>query len=170
MATNRTSATVIRDAAEVRRILRQVDPILIREVDKANREAAKPILAYAKNLVPSRAPISGWEHSGRTGWNSLKVQKGMVLRAGTRSRTRQYRSLLEFRQNNTAGAIFEVLGRRKQPRTAQGRRFLDVIQQRYPRTSRLLWRAVDEMGLDRLQEEIKANYARAYISLNRKLR
>lgn len=170
MATNRTSATVIRDAAEVRRILRQVDPTLIREVDKANRQAAKPILAYAKNLVPSRAPISGWEHSGRTGWNSQAVQKGMVFRAGTRSRSSQYRSLLEFRQNNTAGAIFEVLGRRKQPRTAQGRRFLDVVQRRYPRTSRLLWRAVDEMGLERLQHEIKANYERAYDSLNRKLR
>jgi hypothetical protein len=170
MATNRTSTTLLRDAAEVRRILRQVDPTLLKETDKANREAAKPILAYAKNLVPSRAPISGWEHGGRTGWNSLAVQKGMVFRAGTRSRSSQYRSLLEFRQNNTAGAIFEVLGRKKQPRTAQGRRFLDVIQQRYPRVSRVLWRAVDDMGLERLQQEIQNNYYRAYSSINRKLR
>lgn len=170
MARNSTSTTLLRDAAQVRRILRQVDPTLLKEVDKANREAAKPILAYAKSLVPSRAPISGWQHNGRTGWDSVKVAKGMVMRAGKRSSFSDYRSLLEFRQNNTAGAIFEVLGRRKTPRTEQGRRFLDVIQNRYPRTSRLLWRAVDDMGLERLQDEIRKNYERAYVSINRKLK
>jgi hypothetical protein len=149
--------------------MRQAAPDLLREIDKANREAAKPILAYAKSIVPNQAPISGWEHTGRTGWNSAKVAKGMVMRAGKKSSFSSYRSLLEFRQTDTAGAIFEVLGRRSRPETEKGRRFLDVINKRFPRTSRLLWRAVDEIGLDRLQAEIKENYRTYEAQLNVRL-
>jgi hypothetical protein len=159
----------IENAAAVRRLMRQAAPDLLKEIDKANREAARPILAYAKSSVPNSAPISGWAHSGRTGWNSGKVQKGMTFRAGRQSRSSSYRSLLEFRQNDTAGAIFEVLGRRGQPKTEQGRRFLDVIRQRYPRVSRLLWKAVDDMGLDRLQNEIIQNYKTFELKLNARL-
>jgi hypothetical protein len=159
----------IDNAASVRRLMRDAAPDLLKEIDKANREAAKPILAYAKSIVPNRAPISGWAHAGRTGWDSGKVAKGMVLRAGKRSSFSDYRSLLEFRQTNAAGAIFEVLGRRGQPKTEKGRRFLDVINKRYPRVSRLLWRAVDDMGLNRLQNEIVQNYRSFEAKLNARL-
>ena len=159
----------IENAAAVRRLMRQAAPDLLKEIDKANREAAKPILAYAKSIVPNNAPISGWAHNGRTGWNSQAVQKGMVFRAGRQSRTSDYRALLEFRQNNAAGAIFEVLGRKGQPKTEQGRRFSDVIKKRYPRVSRLLWRAVDDMGLNRLQQEILENYRSFETKLNARL-
>ena len=170
MATNSTSTTIIRDAAQVRRILRQIDPELLKDIDAANRESARPILNYAKGLVPPRAPISGWAHNGRTGWNSERVQRGMVVRAGQKSSGSQYRSLLEFRQNDAAGAIFEVLGRRGQAATEKGRRFIDVIGKRYPRKSRVLWRAVDEFGLDRLVKEINKQYDITYIMINRKLK
>lgn len=159
----------IENAAAVRRLMREAAPEFLKELDKANREAAKPILAYAKGLVPDQAPISGWQHNGRTGWNSANVQKGIVARAGKRSSFADYRSLLEFRQMDTAGAIFEVLGRKSRPTSEKGQRFLTVVENRFPRVSRILWRAVDDIGLTTLQHEIVENYKTFEAKLNMKL-
>jgi len=158
----------IDNAASVRRQLREAAPDLLKEIDKANREAAKPILAIARAYVDTvPGPLYGWLHNGRTGWNANDVRKGMKFKAGRKVRGSEYRALLLFQQENTAGAIFEVTGRKSKGRNRPD--FVTKLNNAYPRRSRLLWRAVDEQGIDIIQNEIIENYRSFEVKLNARL-
>ena len=173
-------ATTIEDAARVRRVLRDMDREILKELDKANREAAKPIIREAIQLTPE-APLSNWGPNGKwkrrgegTGrgdlyWNKKDVTKGYKFLAGKKSSFSEYRALLLFRNSDPAGAIFEQVGRNGTGKTPQGKAFVRNLLNKYPRTSRLLWRAVDETGLDILQQKIIQNYDDARRKLQRKI-
>jgi hypothetical protein len=163
---------VLKDAAKVRRLLKQFAPEMLRAMDKANREAAKPILNDAKAFVPPEAPLTNWGKStGKLRWNDAEIKKGMVFRAGKKSSSKEYRALLQFKNQSRSGAIFEILGRRTpNPKTPQGKYFVDTIQRKYPRKSRLIWRAVDETGIDTLLADIVQNYETARSQLNNRIR
>jgi hypothetical protein len=162
-------ASILEDAARVRRALKELDPALLRALDKANREAAKPIINEAISLTPtdtltnwSKAGAK-WKRKGETGRGSLyydksEVIKGYKFRAGKKSSFSNYRALLLFKNMDPAGAIFEQVGRKSQGKTPQGRAFVRNLNQKFPRTSRLMWRAVDEAGIDILQNKIAQNY------------
>lgn len=163
-------ATTIEDAARVRRALKELDPKLLRALDKANREAAKPIINEAAKLTPQNTlsnwsgPFAKWKRRGEgTGrgdliWDRNDVIKGYKFKAGKKSSFNDYRALLQFRNENSAGAIFEQVGRKSKGKTPQGQAFIRNLMAKFPRTSRLMWRAVDENGLDILQQEIAKNY------------
>ncbi len=167
--TAKAKATVMEDAARVRRALKELDPAILRALDKANREAAKPIINEAIALTPDTplknwaAPNSKWKRKGESGRGSLyydksDVVKGFKFRAGKKSSFSDYRALLLFKNMDPAGAIFEQVGRKSKGKTPQGKAFVRLLNEAYPRTSRLLWRAVDEKGLDILQADIAKNY------------
>lgn len=163
-------ATIIEDAARIRRVLKDLDPKMLRELDKANRQAAKPIIQEAAKMTPEvtlsnwSGPFAKWKRRGEgTGrgdliWDRADVVKGYKFKAGKRSSFNEYRALLQFRNENSAGAIFEQVGRKSTGKTPQGKAFIRNLMQRFPRTSRLMWRTVDEIGLDTLQQEIAKNY------------
>jgi hypothetical protein len=170
MASNETKAgqEVIKDAARVRRQLRAFAPEVLRALDKANRTAAKPILDQAKNYVPEVPyPLYGWVHNGRTGWDAGTIRKGFKFRAGKKSRSSDYRALLEFANTSVNGAIFEQVGKNSRGRKRPD--FVTKINNAYPRKSRLIWRAVDEGGLDKLRGAIARNYETARQQLQLKL-
>lgn len=162
-------ASIIDDAARVRRALKELDPALLRALDKANREAAKPIINEAIALTPTdtlsnwSGSASKWKRKGESGrgtlyYNKADVIKGYKFRAGKKSSFSDYRALLLFKNMDPAGAIFEQVGRKSKGKTPQGRAFVNNLLQRFPRTSRLMWRAVDETGVDILQDKIAKNY------------
>lgn len=150
-------ASIMEDAARVRRALKELDPALVRALDKANREAAKPTIQAAQRFVEEVPyPLYGWVHKGRTGWDAAAIRRGFKFRAGKSKRGQVFRNLLEFSNTNAAGAIFEVTGRKSAGRNRPD--FVTKLNNAYPRKSRLLWRAVDETGMEVLQSEISQNY------------
>jgi hypothetical protein len=170
--TAKAKVAVMEDAARVRRALKELDPAILRALDKANREAAKPIINDAIALTPETTLSnwsgrnSKWKRSGEKGRGTLyydkaDVVKGYKFRAGKKSSFSDYRALLLFKNMDPAGAIFEQVGRKSKGKTPQGRAFVRNLNQRFPRTSRLMWRAVDEGGLDTLQGKIAQNYEAA---------
>jgi hypothetical protein len=170
MASNETQAgqAVIQDAARVRRQLRAFAPEVLRALDKANRKSAQPILNDAKGFVPDVPyPLYGWVHRGRTGWDATTIRKGFKFRAGKKSSRSDYRALLEFANTSVNGAIFEQTGKNSRGRKRPD--FVTKLNNAYPRKSRLIWRAVDEGGLDDLRNEIAKNYEVARQQLQLKL-
>jgi hypothetical protein len=159
MASNETRAgqAVIKDAARVRVLLRSMAPDVLRALDKANRKSAQPILDQANRYVPEIPyPLYGWVHNGRTGWDATKIRKGFKFSAGKKRKGSDYRALLEFRNTSVIGAIFEQVGK-----TSRGQKrpdFVTKLNNAFPRKSRLIWRAVDEMGLEELRNNIAKNY------------
>lgn len=164
---------VTKDAAKARRLLKEHAPKALSALDRANREAAKPIINYAKSITPSQAPLSNWGRlggKGRIGWETGKVQAGYKFKAGKKSSFSDYRALLRFRNESPAGAIFEIAGRGKSRGTSpQGVAFIKNIEAKFPQTSRLIWRAHDDVGADELIKAIKDNYGKAINELNENL-
>jgi hypothetical protein len=171
MAKNR-QIDITKDAAKARRLLKEHAPKALNALDKANREAAVPIINYAKSITPSGdLPLSGWAGgTGRLKWRTADVQKGFKFRAGKKSSFSDYRALLQFRSLDPAGSIFEIAGRKSDGTTPQGKAMIKNLNERYPRTSRLLWQAHDEKGETELIKAITDNYGKAVDELNSNLR
>ena len=158
---------VIEDAAKIRRILQASAKDILLALDRANREAAKPILQKSKDFVPNETLSQwmkyGWSRRGdgqnALAWDKTEIEKGMLFRAGTKSKYSDYRALLQFKNTSGTGAIFEMAGRGKfQGKTPQGKAFVRNLDKKFPRKSRLIWRAADEVGLQILRQKIIDNY------------
>lgn len=186
-----TKAVVDDGVYQTRQLLRKADRKSVDALDKANREAAKPIIDYAKKITPE-APLSQWAKYGwsRRGekvevnrgtkknpniglegaldWNRNDIWKGYKFKAGKKSNFTGVRTLLRFTNESPAGSIFEVAGRGKMKgKTPQGKAFVRNLMRNFPRTSRLVWQAVDDMGADELREKIIENYNELIDEFNR---
>lgn len=179
MVTPNSQKIYLESADRVRRQLQLLDKTLVREMDKANREAAKPIIERAKEFVPE-VPLSNWkkyqwrrrgEGENALQWDANTVKKGFKLRAGKKSSYTNKKALLQFRSLSGQGTIFEIAGRGKsQGYTPQGKAMVRNLLRKFPHTSRALWRSVDEIGLTELQKAIIKNYNQAIDKANIQIR
>lgn len=178
---------------QTRQILRKADKDSVLALDKANRESAKPIIDYAKQITPdstlSQWSKYGWARRGvkeqfttgrgankTTGlrgaldWDTSEIHKGYKFKAGKKSNFTGVRTLLRFTNESPAGSVFEIAGRGKaQGKTPQGKAFVAALNRKFPRKSRLMWRAVDVVGTDLLREKIIDNYNKLIDEYNAKL-
>lgn len=157
----------MRGVAELRRALSKYAPEVKKELDKANREAGKPLLALAQNNVPSDAPLSGWgktdgngmwnDRQGR-GWDSGQVKKGLKIRMGKRSRRSPWSAVTQLRNDNAAGSIFELAGTKTKSSV-----FVDNLNAKYPLGSvtRVIWKAVKEYPIAKYRMAVLDNYKNA---------
>lgn len=105
-------AVQVQGVKEVQRILRQIDAKALRQTQAAMRSAASPLVAQARALTPSSAPLSGWAHRGRTGWRDSQVLSGVRVATGGRAiRRNQTWPLLTLTQSTAAGMIYDWAGR-----------------------------------------------------------
>ena len=97
---------------EVQRILKQLDRKVQRQTQAMMRQAASPMVSQARSLLPSSAPLSGWAHNGRVGWQQSQVSSGVKAATGGRAiRQNQTWPLLTLTQSNAAGMIYDWAGR-----------------------------------------------------------
>lgn len=160
-------AIVDRGVYQTRQILRKADADAVRALDKANREAAKPTIDYAKTITPevslSQWSKYGWSRRGsglgELNWDKSKIMRGYKFLAGKKSSFTGVRTLLRFANTSAAGSVFEISGRGKaKGRSPQGRTFVNNLNRKFPNPSRLLWKAVDEVGNEELRDRIIQNY------------
>lgn len=111
MAANPSLTTEVLGVKGLTRLLRETDKKLARELQQKMRSATQPMLAQARQLTPGAAPLSGWDHSGRTGWRQSEVMSGLKVTVGGRSMRRYESPLLVLSQKNPAGMIYDWAGR-----------------------------------------------------------
>lgn len=106
------AATQVQGVREVQRILRQLDRKALRQTQAAMRQAASPLVSQARALTPQVSPLSGWAHTGRTGWRESQVLSGVKVATGGRAiRANQTWPLLTITQSTPAGMIYDWAGR-----------------------------------------------------------
>lgn len=137
-------STKMEGFSELRQVLKSTDKKLLTQTQKAMRQAASPMVAQARAMTPSDAPLSGWAHNGRTGWRQNEVLAGIGVKTGGRRLTATEWPLLSLQQKNAAGMIYDWAGRagmansvaRSRPyarrpsghrNTSQGRTLVDKI-------------------------------------------
>jgi len=116
-------AVQVQGVREVQRILKQIDAKAQRQTQAMMRKAAAPMVARAKSATPAQAPLSGWAHSGRTGWRTSEIQSKIKATTGGRAiRKNQTWPLISLIQGNAAGMIYDWAGRSnytgRKPRSA----------------------------------------------------
>ena len=116
-----------------KRLMREVEPELLKELDREIKAILTPIRDRARSLVPASPPLSNWNRSvnrpgsrpsyspwgrrwdyGRLEWNASEAKSQIVVRAGgQRKRGEVTRAIYQLRSNNAAAAVFEIMGRGK---------------------------------------------------------
>lgn len=161
---------VLTGIKETLEALAKFDKDAVARFNKVINDELSAALTDAKSAVPQDPPMSGWRKSdalkptgtrggkGWPGWDASKIQAGITkTKAEGRVRGDYTTSAGALKNAYSSGAIFEVAGRKATPAsTRSGQNFKDVLQERFGKASRLIWRVVDK---DRAR--IEANVARA---------
>lgn len=149
-----TSAKVT-GAKDVLKALKDLDPELRKETQAEMRRAVAPMQAAARDYVPSKPPLSGWRATGRLAWTN-KARTGIKTRIGGRySKTANSWPLVTLIQSDPAGSVFDIAGRSSSGRDPRGQNLIAVLNARYGRASRSMWRAA-EKTLPEVQDAVIA--------------
>lgn len=170
--------------AATKRLMRELEPALLKEMNREIREQLLPIAARAKSLIPSSPPVSGWGRSvnapgsrpstsvygkrwdySRLEWNSAEAKSGIVVRqGGARNRGTATRAAWQVRSGNAAAAVFELMGRGKSKA-----RMVRNVGRGFPGTGRVLYRAFDSVGGPRIEQNVVGTIRRFEAEFDRRL-
>jgi hypothetical protein len=124
-------------AQDVLRELRKVEPNIYKQVRTDIISQLKPLYSIIKMNIPTRSPLSGFNHQGRTGWGKpIKVVGNISLRKRP-GKT----SLVSIRTQNTAVQIQDMAGRKSNGNTSAGEA---MIQNLPGAASRYVYPAVEK--------------------------
>ena len=135
--------------------LNTLDKKIRRQITVEFRELAAPLLMEAKEDVPGKAPMSGWNRSytprqGKSSdpilpWSGSEAMKITSFVSGKRPRSigGRTRSLAAFgvKWASRDAILFDATG---QSHTKQGAQMLSVLNQRFGKPSRVMWRAYEQ--------------------------
>lgn len=153
-----------------RRQMRFFAPELLKEMNAEVRNILQPIVTDAKNLVPEREPLSGWNRPvqrpgsqpsyspygrrweyDRLAWDPRAVKRGIRVGVGRPTRRRDsFKAAYAIRNANPAGAVYELMGSGKS-RTNMVR----SVRSTHGLRKRLIWRAWDKaQAQERIPREV----------------
>lgn len=161
--------TAIFGLQATKRLMRELEPDLLKEMNREIRDQLKPVQTRAQSLIPASPPVSGWGRSvnapgsrssyspygrrwdySRLEWNSAEARKGIVIRqGGARGRGRTTRAAWQVRSNNAAAAVFELMGRGK-----SNAAMVRNVGRRHSGTGRVVYRAFDSVGGPRIEQNV----------------
>jgi hypothetical protein len=162
-------SVAIRGLDATKKLMRELEPELLKEMNREIRTQLEPVAARAKSLIPASPPLSGWGRSvsargsrpstsvygrrwdyARLEWNSSEAKQGITIRQGGRRARGQVTSAAwKIRSNNPAAAAFELMGRGKSRANMVGN-----VGRRFPGTGRVLYRAFDTVGGKRIERSV----------------
>lgn len=173
----------VRGFRDTRKLMRELEPDLLKELDKSIKEQLEPVVARARSLVPSSRPLSRWKTPNAPGsrpsyspygrrwdysrleWDAGQAKKSIVARRpGRRPRGKLTRPLYQLQSNNPAAAVFELMGRGKSRVNMIGN-----VGGRFPGTGRVLYRAFDQIGGKRLERDVVDTIKKFEAEFNRRL-
>ena len=162
-------SVAIRGLASTQKLMRELEPDLLKEMNREIRTQLEPVAVRAKSLIPSAPPLSGWGRSvsrpgsrpststygkrwdyARLEWNSNEAKQGIRIRqGGRRARGRVTSAAWQIRSDNPAAAVFELMGRGKSRANMVGN-----VGRQFPGTGRALYRAFDALGGKRIEQSV----------------
>jgi hypothetical protein len=157
--------------------LNTIDAKLRREVTKDYKQIVSSVVADAKAAMPSQAPLSGMNRGWKTksgfeiipkdGWSTAAAQKMLAAKINTK-KVKEFRgtkvNVGTFRivWTGTANTIFDIAGRKSSGT------FVDRLNARYGRASRVLWPSY-EKNQSQVEQEMIALCERVMREVNRNL-
>lgn len=146
--------------ADLIKALRKVEPELARQLPREMRQAGKPIVQDARDLLPEPSPLSNWgawNNRGRDRSWTRKARSGIQIETNTGARKGVHTiNLMALTEKDGAGAIYENAGRKRQGSinsSDAGDRFVAALNNEQT-SPRFLWPAV-EMNIPRLNRELQ---------------
>jgi len=176
---------VYSNVRELHRRLDAIDPAIKKAMIKDAKLAAKPLQTGIRTAIPSVAPLSGFENSGRLGYGVGKPAKSVTISYRTgRSKRTAITSLLSVKVNSPAVALMDYAGRKPRgpvrnvtrpyaykggTRThrvnGQGEAMIDKLNM-MRRASRFAWPAA-ERALPAVQAQVKGILEKASQRISR---
>ena len=101
--------TKVSGVINARKVLKQFNPDLLKEIQKEMRQALKPIVNQAKGFVPSDSPLSGWRKTD-TFWSfdSAEMRRGITYSISpSAADDRGFKSLAQIINKSPMGAVWE---------------------------------------------------------------
>jgi len=109
-------------AANLVKALRSIDPELRKRFITRLKDIGKPVESAIKSALPTIAPLSHMNNSGRLGWNVGKQSNSTTLSfKSSASRMKEVTPLLSVRANSAATAMADIAGRKGSGSTNAGR-------------------------------------------------
>lgn len=107
------------------------------------KAAAEPLRAAIESAVPQTAPLSGWNHKGRTGWGRRGGTKVVTKFGGRARRNRDTWPLVRIVLQGAAVSMYDMAGRGSAGDTEQGMAFIDGLDAVTGKPSRAAWPAAE---------------------------
>lgn len=161
--TVKTSVTIT-GVKETLRELNKIEPELRKEIIKDFRQVVKPVINEIKRMLPTQAPLSGFNRSWtqgsnqKTPWDGATVAKSVTSKVDTRKRGNAL-AVMKIIMKSPAGAIADMAGK-KGGDTRQGQIMIAALERRFGRASRFMWPSyIDkaqeiESGIEQLVEKV----------------
>lgn len=137
------STTEVYGVQDAMRTLRAISPAIQRQSVKDIKAAAEPLRAAVAGALPSAAPLSGFDHSGRTGWGARGSAAVKTKYGGRRRRDSDSWSLVSIVLTGAAGSIYDIAGRGGSGSTPQGAAMIDGLTAVGGSASRAVWPTVE---------------------------
>jgi hypothetical protein len=177
-------SVAIRGLAATQKLMRELEPDLLKEMNREIRTQLEPVAVRARHLIPSVAPLSGWERGvkrpgtrpstsvygkrwdyARLEWNSSDAKSGIKIRqGGRRGRGRLTSAAWQIRSDDPAAAVFELMGRGKSRAN-----MVRNVGRDFPGTGRALYRAFDSLGGKRIESAVVGTIRRFEQNFNSRL-
>jgi hypothetical protein len=139
--------------------LRRLDETLYKQALKDIRTSAKPLADAISGGLPVGPPLSGFNHSGRTGWNIRGVRTVRVKLRGRKDRKANRWPLVRVQVASAPASIYDIAGRgsSNQLATALG-----------GTASRVVWPTAERM-LPEVTANVRASLERAAAQVNQRI-
>lgn len=166
-----------------KKLMRELEPELLKNMNDEIRRRLNPIRDRAKMLTPVSRPLSRWKtpHQpgsrpsyspygrrwdyGRLQWDTTQARQQIVVRQRSRrTRGSVNRTLWQLQSNNPANAVFELMGRGKSNVNMVGN-----VSRKHPGTGRVLYRAWDQGNGDKIEKQVVDTIRRYEKEFNRRL-
>jgi len=141
------------------------DKDAVKRFNKVINDELSSAQSHARGFVKQDPPLSGWRKTdavkpgksrggkGWPGWDAAAIQAGIVkTKAEGKVRGDYTTSAGALKNNYSAGAIFEVAGRK--PKGGNKNKFVTSLNSRFGRASRLIWRVVDK-DADKIRNNVE---------------
>lgn len=164
----------VKGLQETLRTLNKLAPTLRRQFTRDVKTAAAPLVAHVKSKLPQDAPLSGFKHNGRTGWNAAK-NHAVDVKINTRRQRRRngfYTAedigVINIRGKGAALQIVDMAGRGGNQARNPARARPNLVSALTASPSRFMWPAV-EGGISQFQKDLMPIIEKAEQDLNSEL-
>lgn len=149
----------VKGLQETLRTLNKLAPTLRRQFTRDVKTAAAPLVDHIKQRLPESAPLSGFDHNGRTGWRPNRNHSVDVKINTSRSRRRtgfvttEEISVINIRGKGAALQIVDMAGRGGNVARNPQRARPNMVDSLGGSPSRFMWPSA-EAGIPKFQNDL----------------